>query len=92
MHPKIFLNTYEGKFGCFDTVELQTLDLATTFGKKLIFEIVAQSTVCDSTISKDDNLLFADKQVYFCMTAGLDTIFVQIYMDALPGVPGVSKN
>ena len=25
-------------------------------------------------------------------TAGLDTIFVQIYMDALPGVPGVSKN
>ena len=27
-------------------------------------------------------------------TASLDTIFVQIYMDALPGpgVPGVSKN
>ena len=25
-------------------------------------------------------------------TAGLDTIFIQIYMDALPGVPGVSKN
>jgi hypothetical protein len=25
-------------------------------------------------------------------TAGLDTIFVQIYMDALPGVPGVLKN
>ena len=25
-------------------------------------------------------------------TADLDTIFVQIYMDALPGVPGVSKN
>ena len=25
-------------------------------------------------------------------TAGLDTIFVQIYMDALPGVPEVSKN
>ena len=25
-------------------------------------------------------------------TAGLDTLFVQIYMDALPGVPGVSKN
>ena len=25
-------------------------------------------------------------------TAGLDTIFVQIYMDALPGVQGVSKN
>ena len=25
-------------------------------------------------------------------TAGLDTIFVQIYMDAPPGVPGVSKN
>ena len=25
-------------------------------------------------------------------TAGLDTIFVQIYMDALRGVPGVSKN
>ena len=25
-------------------------------------------------------------------TAGLDTIFVQIFMDALPGVPGVSKN
>ena len=25
-------------------------------------------------------------------TAGLDTIFVQIYIDALPGVPGVSKN
>jgi hypothetical protein len=25
-------------------------------------------------------------------TAGLDTIFVQIYMDTLPGVPGVSKN
>ena len=24
-------------------------------------------------------------------TAGLDTIFVQIYMDAPPGVPGVSK-
>ena len=24
-------------------------------------------------------------------TAGSDTIFVQIYMDALPGVPGVSK-
>ena len=23
-------------------------------------------------------------------TAGLDYIFVQIYMDALPGVPGVS--
>ena len=25
-------------------------------------------------------------------TAGSDTIFVQIYMDAPPGVPGVSKN
>ena len=25
-------------------------------------------------------------------TAGLDTIFVQSYMDTLPGVPGVSKN
>ena len=25
-------------------------------------------------------------------TADLDTIFVQIYMDALPGVQGVSKN
>ena len=25
-------------------------------------------------------------------TAGLDTIFIQIYMDVLPGVPGVSKN
>ena len=25
-------------------------------------------------------------------TAGLDIIFVQIYMDVLPGVPGVSKN
>ena len=25
-------------------------------------------------------------------TAGLDTIFVQIYMDPLPGVPGVSKD
>jgi hypothetical protein len=25
-------------------------------------------------------------------TAGSDTIYVQIYMDALPGVPGVSKN
>ena len=25
-------------------------------------------------------------------TAGLDTIFVQIYMDELPEVPGVSKN
>jgi hypothetical protein len=25
-------------------------------------------------------------------TAGSDTIFVQIYMDALPGVPRVSKN
>ena len=25
-------------------------------------------------------------------TSGLDTIFIQIYMDALPGVPGVSKN
>ena len=25
-------------------------------------------------------------------TAGSDTIFIQIYMDALPGVPGVSKN
>ena len=25
-------------------------------------------------------------------TAVLDTIFVQIYMDALPGVPGVLKN
>ena len=25
-------------------------------------------------------------------TAGLDTIFIQIYMDAPPGVPGVSKN
>ena len=25
-------------------------------------------------------------------TAGSDTIFVQIYMDELPGVPGVSKN
>ena len=39
--------------------------------------------------------------VHFCLcriinqhlhTAGLDTIFVQIYMDVLPGVPGVSKN
>ena len=28
----------------------------------------------------------------FGHTAGLDTILVQIYMDALPGVPGVSKN
>ena len=25
-------------------------------------------------------------------TAGLDTIFVQIYMDPPPGLPGVSKN
>jgi hypothetical protein len=25
-------------------------------------------------------------------TAGLDTIFIQIYMYAPPGVPGVSKN
>ena len=25
-------------------------------------------------------------------TAGLDTIFVQIYMDPPPGVPGVSKD
>ena len=25
-------------------------------------------------------------------TAGSDTIFIQIYMDAPPGVPGVSKN
>ena len=25
-------------------------------------------------------------------TAGSDTIFVQIYMDPPPGVPGVSKN
>ena len=25
-------------------------------------------------------------------TAGLDTIFIQIYMDPPPGVPGVSKN
>jgi hypothetical protein len=25
-------------------------------------------------------------------TAGSDTIFIQIYMDALPVVPGVSKN
>ena len=25
-------------------------------------------------------------------TAGSDTIFVQIYMDVLPGAPGVSKN
>jgi hypothetical protein len=25
-------------------------------------------------------------------TASLETIFVQIYMDALPGVPGVSNN
>ena len=25
-------------------------------------------------------------------TAGSDTIFVQIYMDTLSGVPGVSKN
>ena len=24
--------------------------------------------------------------------AGSDTIFIQIYMDTLPGVPGVSKN
>ena len=42
------------------------------------------------------------KQIYFLShqlpviwslhTAGSDTIFVQIYMDALPGVPGVSKN
>ena len=24
-------------------------------------------------------------------TAGSDTIFIQIYMDTLPGVPGVSK-
>ena len=29
---------------------------------------------------------------YSIHTAGSDTIFVQIYMDALPGVPGVSKN
>ena len=27
-----------------------------------------------------------------CHTAGLDTIFVQIYMDPPPGVPGVSKD
>ena len=66
--PKDFLNTYEGEFGCFDIVELQTLDLATTSGEKLIFEIVARSTVRDSTVFKDD-LLFAEKQAYFCMTA-----------------------
>ena len=32
--------------------------------------------------------------MYLCIlhTAGLDTIFIQIYMDALSGVPGVSKN
>ena len=33
---------------------------------------------------------------FFCQslthTAGLDTIFIQIYMDAPPVVPGVSKN
>ena len=29
---------------------------------------------------------------YIYHTASSDTIFVQIYMDALPGVPGVSKN
>ena len=28
----------------------------------------------------------------FPHTAGSDTIFVQIYMDTPPGVPGVSKN
>jgi hypothetical protein len=32
------------------------------------------------------------RQVPPVHTAGLDTIFVQIYMDALPGFPGVSKN
>ena len=30
--------------------------------------------------------------ILLCHRAGLDTIFVQIYMDAPPGVPGVSKN
>ena len=30
--------------------------------------------------------------MYTYHTASLDTIFVQIYMDAPPGVPGVSKN
>ena len=29
---------------------------------------------------------------YIYHTAGSDTIFVQIYMDPPPGVPGVSKN
>ena len=43
-------------------------------------------------------LLFGSKECFLFTkgilyhTAGLDTIFVQIYMDALPGVPGVSKN
>ena len=31
-------------------------------------------------------------RVFFTHTAGSDTIFVQIYMDPPPGVPGVSKN
>ena len=34
---------------------------------------------------------FLERSVHSA-TAGLDTIFVQINMDALPGVPGVSKN
>ena len=35
-----------------------------------------------------------DSTDYGCTvhTASSDTIFVQIYMDALPGVPGMSKN
>ena len=37
------------------------------------------------------NTIFVQKRQQY-HTAGLDTIFVQIYMDVLPGVPGVSKN
>jgi hypothetical protein len=40
-----------------------------------------------SAFTDFDNIMYVTGN-----TAGSDTIFIQIYMDAPPGVPGVSKN
>ena len=48
-----------------------------------------------SLICSNINKKMLDKNLSNCImhhTAGSDTIFIQIYMDAPPGVPGVSKN
>jgi len=58
----------------------QTLDYYFTEGELKCYKIIS-------------NQGFSNEECHeYAHTAGSDTIFVQIYMDPPPGVPGVSKN